>query len=133
MAWIYLQSEGTIEKAHQRVKEGILNYNKANGHRVTHLYNETITKFFLHLINLALNEDRTSSSQPSTSKKDAEDDDDDDVFVSFLAKYPFLEDRKLMYRFYSREVLHSEDAAERWVEPDRQSMPSSLKELELSK
>ena len=95
-------------------REGILNFNKANAHRITHRYNETITSFFLHLISLALDADRLSASQnPISQDNEHIDEEEDDVFASFLERYPFLEDRKLMYTFYSKAVLHSDEAADR--------------------
>ncbi|KAJ3283164.1 hypothetical protein HK104_010524 [Borealophlyctis nickersoniae] len=122
MAWIYLQSEGSPEKAYVRVKEGIKNYTKTNIERVKHRYNETITIFFLRLIHLALDADRAMGIAPYSAANE-------DAFAEFLGRYPFLEDGRMMYGYYSKDVLHGDEAVEKWVEPDKQALPNSVEEL----
>jgi hypothetical protein len=40
---------------------------------------------------------------------------------ALVARCPQLLDRDALLRFYSPEVLHSADARERWIDPDRAS------------
>jgi hypothetical protein len=40
---------------------------------------------------------------------------------ALVARCPQLLDRDALLRFYSPELLHSADARERWVAPDRRS------------
>ncbi len=47
-----------------------------------------------------------------------------DSFEEFIEHNPDLLDRKLIERFYSRELLLSEPARAAWVSPDLRALPA---------
>jgi hypothetical protein len=100
MAWIYFQGLDS-HAANEKIRHGIKQYNQANAQLIKHAYNETITSFFCHLVNLAI-------------KKDQRDGMANSDFVEFLERYPYLDNFDFIYNFYTKELLYSENAKERY-------------------
>ncbi|KAI9099276.1 flavin reductase like domain-containing protein [Phlyctochytrium arcticum] len=117
MAWNYLR-EGSLEAAYPRVKRTVMNHNATNAHLIKHGYNDTITRFYLHLIHLAF---KAEEAQNCNSD-----------FLEFLAKYPFLEDQHVITRYFSPALLKSPHAKEEFVQPDLQALPTSVDEIRRS-
>jgi flavin reductase (DIM6/NTAB) family NADH-FMN oxidoreductase RutF len=113
MAWNYLRQESlSVDRAFDMIKRGILKYNAANQHLLKNGYNETITLFFTNLMQLALQADqRLLVLKNSTDAASIPSPDDD--FLSFLKRYPFFEQQKILYTFYSKGHLYSEEAMKR--------------------
>ncbi|CAO3696156.1 unnamed protein product [Umbelopsis ramanniana] len=112
MAWNYLR-EMDKEEARPLIKRGIDSYYKANKDKVKFTYNETITEFFVELICTAVQADALSGQS------------EDNDFFEFLERYPILKDRKVINRFYSRELLHSDQSKQQFIQPDLQALPSA--------
>lgn len=93
VTYLYLSQfgeAGTLE----RLGKAILRYAAArNG---AEKYHETITQAWIRLV--------ASAAAPS--------------FESMLEAYPQLLDKNLLKRYYSSDLLMSQEARERWVEPD---------------
>ncbi|KAI8812122.1 flavin reductase like domain-containing protein [Cladochytrium replicatum] len=143
MAWIYLNELGNKEAAFPIVKEGIERYNTANAEHIVHGYNETITSFFLHLIDLAVHADRhnrliqqklskiqskNEGNREVAGEVAAEEPGDDD-FLEFLDRYPFLEDGRLIGLYYSKGRIMSNEAKISWIEPDLRPLPQNMTDL----
>ena len=62
-------------------------------------YHETLTRFWMHQVQSRL--DRSLCLCESVRQIQAQ-----------------LSDKNLVYQYYSKEILHSPEAKERWVEPD---------------
>ncbi|KAI8823775.1 flavin reductase like domain-containing protein, partial [Fimicolochytrium jonesii] len=114
MAWIYLRESTKKEDAFPKIKKAIQTHNAANAHLIKHGYNETITWFYLHLIDLALKDHHLhSSASASSSSSITPAVNQNEDFLDFIARYPVLEDRRVVGRYYSADVLRSEGARER--------------------
>ncbi|XP_050391042.1 uncharacterized protein LOC126810107 isoform X1 [Patella vulgata] len=103
MAWNYIKQYGK-DKATQYIKLGIQKFNEKNLDKIKTGYHETITMFFIHLVTDAIN-----------SK--------DMTFEEFIHKNPHLQDNSLLFTYYSKEVLSSEAARHRFIQPDKKSLP----------
>ncbi|TPX63248.1 hypothetical protein SpCBS45565_g06763 [Spizellomyces sp. 'palustris'] len=125
MAWIYLREAGSKEAAYPYIKKAILTHNATNAHLIKHPYNETITRFYLHLIDLAVRNDNHSGNTKSNEPCDPIPD-----FLEFLSKHPFLEDRSVIGRYYSPATLISDQAKTTWLGPDRNPLPDSVEKLD---
>ncbi len=92
------------EEALNSLRRGICRLNEIHGtpNTTTGGYHETITRFYVVLIDRFLN---------STDK----DRSFDALAAEFIAKYP---DSKVPLDYYSRELLYSVTARATWVEPD---------------
>ncbi|KAL1921698.1 uncharacterized protein VTP21DRAFT_10340 [Calcarisporiella thermophila] len=118
MAWNYIRSRGK-QVASPLIKEGIRKYNARNPH-LSHPYHETITSFFIHIIDLAVQADKRRLG-----------DEEVDNFFEFMRRHPNLADRKYIHQYFSQDVLRSERSRQEFVEPDLKPLPSSLNEGEL--
>lgn len=132
-------------------RDGIQKYNTSNAHRITHRYNDTITRFFLSIIQLALQDQQLQHPETAPAlENDIDPADSETDFSKFLERYSFLENKKMMYAYYSVETLHGDEAAERylsacvkrrlpmyfmlffitsWVQPDKRPLPTTIDEL----
>ncbi len=100
VTWLYLRQFGESE-TRERLGKAILRYAAArNG---AQKYHETITQAWIRLV----------------SKANA------DNFEAMLAEHPHLLDKNLLNRYYSPALLQSQEARERWVEPDREALSLS--------
>jgi len=98
LAWCYARYLPFQEGA-QKVAEGIKQFaarNNAGG-----LYHETITMFWVSEIYKAV------PFCPAPS------------FIRFVEKNPWLRDKTYINRFYSEELLKTDQAKREWVNPDR--------------
>lgn len=118
MAWNYLRHDQSLaplsikEGAFDMIKRGIQKCNAANQHLLKNGYNETITFFYTNLMRLALEADqlqlhRTSSSKLMTLSSSADD------FIEFLHRHAFFEDQMILHKFYSKDLLYSQEAMTR--------------------
>ena len=94
MAWNYLRESG-CEHGTEMIRQGIQKYNAKNG--VLH-YHETVTLFFVRLIDMAIAE------YPSAVD-----------FASFLRAYPALEKADILHAFYSEAALKDPLAKQQYV------------------
>jgi len=103
MAWLYLRASGW-ERGQEQIRQGIQQFAAALG--ADRKYHETITVFWARLVNHAINCD------PGI-----------DSFDVFIERYPFLLNGKLQASHYSRDLIASEAARQRWIEPDLLPLP----------
>lgn len=99
MAWVHL-SHYQADEATRRVCDGVRDLASAFG--APEKYSHTLTIAFMRIINQRM------QGQPAGE------------FESFLDANPDLvrDAQSLLLRHYSRERLNSEEARQRWVEPD---------------
>jgi hypothetical protein len=98
LAWLHLARE-PFETALDRVRSGIQVF--AKYHNLSGVYHETITTAWVHLL---------ATHQESS-------------FIEFLAVNESRLSSNLMHRFWTPEILASQEARSRWVPPDRQELP----------
>lgn len=103
LAWIYLQSLGEAEAGHRMsaaIRRFAARYGKGDK------YHETVTLAWLRLVAGAIARipQHTSLEQLTMA-------------------FPELLDKRTLERFYSRALLESDAARDRWVEPDLQPLP----------
>ena len=104
LAWIQIRRLG-LRRALEAVTAAIRQFAAGHGHGDR--YHETMTRFWLLVVDLGI------SGHPTLA------------FDELLAAEPHLLDKNLPYRHWSRERMGSEDARQRWVEPDVRLMPAS--------
>jgi hypothetical protein len=97
LAWIYL-SRFPLEQARLKLTQAILRYATHVG--AAHIYNETLTCFWLYRV------EQARRKLPEAG------------FEMYIAQNPDLLDKNLPFQYYSRECLESEAARREWVEPD---------------
>lgn len=97
VTWLYLRQFGEAG-TRERLGPAILRYAAARNGSAK--YHETITQAWIELV----------------AKANA------DSFDAMLAEHPHLLDKNLLGRFYSPALLQSQEARERWVEPDREAL-----------
>ncbi len=103
LAWTYLKRyEG--DELHRAVASAIRHV--AAKHGAPGKYHETITRFWVHVVALH----RAASGAAS--------------FDQFMAENPALLDSRLLGRHYSRELIGSSGARNRWAPPDLCELPS---------
>ncbi len=111
MAWNYLREHGR-DAGSVLIRQGIQRYNEKNKDLVRGGYHETMTLFFVHVIDLAVR-----------ATPDVAD------FSDFLARFPALADRKLIEQYYSRDRLRAPAAKTGWLPPDLRPLPTTSAEL----
>jgi hypothetical protein len=79
----------------------------AAAHGAERKYHETITEFWIRLVRHA------RKARPQI-----------DDFDEFLDTFPLLLDKTIAARHWSAELLRSNDARERWREPDLRRLPA---------
>lgn len=104
MAWLYL-SRLPFADALQKVRTGIQRYNRSLGN--TTGYHDTITVAFVRVIAHRMQ--------------------DGEGYTAFRERHPDVLDRKLpaLLRYYTEARLKSAEATERFVDPDREPLPSA--------
>jgi hypothetical protein len=102
IALSYLQrSRLTVEEATTRMREALYRYlDHYAGDR--QIYNETITRFWIELVNSFL--ERTDTARPLV-----------DICNELIESFG---NSNLIYDYFSREHLLSKEARTAWVEPD---------------
>ncbi|KAF7732356.1 hypothetical protein EC973_005252 [Apophysomyces ossiformis] len=113
MAWNYLRDLGK-ENAAPTIKKTIRAHFEKNASK-KQMYHETITSFYIHLIDLAIQ---------------AEGDEDD--FFTFIHHFPALGNPRTIDTYYSPALLKSAEARHRFVPPDLKPLPSRLTPIEKS-
>src|SRR5438552_8329196 len=103
LAWVQIRRLG-LEQASEVVTKGIRHF--ATHHGSAERYNETMTRFWLRVVNLGI------SRHPELT------------FDELLAAEPHLLDKNLPFRHWSRERMGSAGARHRRVEPDLRLMPA---------
>jgi hypothetical protein len=98
VAWVYLWEAASTEDALPRMRQAIRRFAEAAG--VSHKYHETITVLWMRLL-------AGVKARGATGE-----------LAEVLHAYPALADKELPLHYYSREVLFSEEARARWIEPD---------------
>jgi hypothetical protein len=101
-AWYFLKLD--TRTAEERMREGLLKFIRHHGKNAHH---ETITEFWLRLVNHRVRQVETSR--------------DSIALVNEIVAS--LSDKNLIYQHYSRKLLESPDAKARWVAPDLAPMP----------
>ncbi len=104
LAWIQIRRLG-LARALEAVTAAIRQFAAGHGHGDR--YHETMTRFWLLVVAMGI------SRHPTLA------------FDELLAAEPHLLDKNLPYRHWSRERMGSEDARQRWLEPDLRLMPAS--------
>jgi len=108
LAWVQIRRLG-LDEASEVVTTGIRRF--AAHHGGIERYNDTMTRFWLRLVNLGI------SRHPEL------------IFDELLAAEPHLLDKNLPFRHWSRERMKRDDAKQRWVEPDLLPIPPAWAHL----
>jgi hypothetical protein len=103
LAWCYL-GHHDVEAANRAIAQAIRHV--AALHGAPDKYHETITRAWVHLVA----RHRATSGAAS--------------FDEFIAENPRLLDRHLLDRHYSRELIMSDAARARWIDPDLRALPA---------
>jgi hypothetical protein len=98
LAWLHLARE-PFDTALERVRNGIQTF--AKHHNLSGLYHETITTAWMHLL--------------ATHQENS--------FEEFLRANESFLNSNLLHRFWTAEILASQEARNSWVPPDRQELP----------
>jgi hypothetical protein len=93
-----------FEEALSRMRSSLLRF---TAHHRVKGYHETITRFWLELVVAHLG--KTSAGVCLT-----------DVVNELIRTYP---DKNILFDYYTREVVMSDEARERWVTPDLKALP----------
>jgi hypothetical protein len=104
LAWIQIRRLG-LERASDAVAGAIQQFAAHHGH--ADRYHETMTRFWLRVVGLGINRHPTLG------------------FDELLAAEPHLLDKNLPFSHWTRERMGSDEARQRWVEPDLQLIPAS--------
>jgi hypothetical protein len=104
LAWLVIERHGP-ELAAEIVGDGLRRMAAAQGQSV--LYNDTMTRFWIRLVVHVRN-----VKGPLVG------------FDGAIELVPMLLDKGLPFRHWSRELMFSAEARERWVEPDLLPMPA---------
>jgi flavin reductase len=104
MAWLYVRRLGP-ELAIERAAEGIRALAQANGQPT--LYHDTVTRAWVYLVADAI------TRSPSAS------------FEGFMRRNPQLVDKRLLFEYYSPDVLSSAHARATWIAPDVAPIPGA--------
>ncbi|MBV8171367.1 MAG: hypothetical protein JO219_05480 [Candidatus Eremiobacteraeota bacterium] len=103
-AWLYIHERGPIA-AERAMLETIARFASAHGHSAK--FHHTLTAAWVRLV-----------AAHVACHREAR-------FDELIALDDRLLDKDLPLRFYSRELLFSEMARARWMEPDLQALPTS--------
>ena len=100
VAVVYLYA-ADLESAMNRMRATLKRF--AGHHKVSGLYHETLTRFWLQQVDQRV--DRALCLSESVKQVQAQ-----------------LNDKNLPFEYYSRERLHSAEAKEKWLAPDLKSL-----------
>ena len=98
VAYLYASD---LQAAMERMRASLKRF--AAHHGVTGLYHETLTRFWLLQVEQRL--DRSECLEQSVSKVQEQ-----------------LSDKNLAFEYYSRERIDSQEARDKWLEPDRRKL-----------
>ncbi len=103
MAWLQMERSSSFDEALERIRKGIMTFNSS----VQSVgYHETITIAFARLIH--------SMRQERTTQGDWRD---------FLKHHADLLSKDCLLEYYTADVLASDEARQRFVEPNRKQLP----------
>jgi hypothetical protein len=102
LAWLQIRRLG-LERASETVAGGIQHF--AAHHGKADRYHDTMTRFWLRAVAVGI------SRHPQLS------------FDQLLETEPHLLEKDLPFRHWSRELMGTEEARRRWVEPDLRPIP----------
>lgn len=105
VAWVYLAEVG-LGVAVDRMREGIVRFDEATQPDNACNYHETITRFWLEMVA------RARQEGPA-----------DESFEAFCERCPELLNKRLILQYFTQPTIVSDEARERWIEPDRQALP----------
>ncbi|MBS1997318.1 MAG: hypothetical protein JSS86_13450 [Cyanobacteria bacterium SZAS LIN-2] len=108
MAWLQMERASTYEEALQKIRTGIMTFNKA----IQSVgYHETVTVAFARLIY-----DRRQADPGGTT------------WLDFLARNGDLlsKESPILHLYYSPEILATDEARRIFVAPDRKPLPEPL-------
>ena len=94
-----------------KVREGIRKFNSTNRDKIIFGYSETISVFYLSMVNNAIKDSPADSLES---------------FEEFLSRNPHLQDTSLPFSYYSKEVFLSEEAKRTFVPPDVKNFDNLL-------
>ncbi|GAB1611253.1 uncharacterized protein LOC115209929, partial [Argonauta hians] len=104
LIWSEIKEHGVVDHTHH-IRENLqknIPINNSNWH-------ETVISFYIDLVQIAL---KANIGQIST-------------FEEFVQKnQEFLKPRELLYSYYSEHVLNSEQSKQRYILPDKKSLPA---------
>ena len=103
LAWLVLPKHSRIE-AESMVAREIRRFAVANGD--SNRYHDTLTCFWVHVVGHAI------ENAPEARSID-----------DLLARFPYLLDKSLPYRYWRAETFNSDRARAGWVEPDLVPVP----------
>jgi hypothetical protein len=103
LAWLVLRRHG-LEETLPLLSNGIRNYAFSKG--ATTKYNETLTQFWIRLMNHAI---QTKDSPGE--------------FDQLLNAFPILQNKQVPFQHWRPETLNSDVARSNWVEPDLLPLP----------
>jgi len=114
LAYLYLRRHAPDE-AMEKLRAGIKAHNAAHGipDRIDSGYHETMTRAWLRLVQLALEEHGPAASADE-----------------FCEQHPELSQKNALRFFYSRDRFLSPEAKRRFVEPDLAPLPRSRRARE---
>lgn len=102
LTWLYLRRHG-FEGAARRISKALQALAAAHG--ASAKYNETLTLFWIRLVEAAMAPDTATD------------------FEAFITAHPALLDKQLPQRFYRPETLASPQARAGWIAPDLAGAP----------
>jgi len=103
LAWIQIRRLG-LPRAAEAVTTAIRQFATRHGHGDR--YHETMTRFWLRVVGMGITRHPTLH------------------FNELLAAEPHLLDKNLPYRHWSRELMGSDEARQRWLDPDVLELPA---------
>ncbi|KAI8374636.1 flavin reductase like domain-containing protein [Radiomyces spectabilis] len=116
MAWNYLRDQPR-DQAEPLIKKIIHSHFEKNP-TTKQKYHETITSFYIGLIDLAMQ---------SHQMNDLKDQDD---FFDFMEKFPVLTDPRTIQSYYSPQLLSSDQARREFVPPDLKPFPTTVPSIQ---
>ena len=106
VAWVYVREGPTFDAAIARMRDAIRRF--AAAANAAQKYHETITVLWMRLLAEA------AARVPPCE------------LAELLERCPELADKDLPLKYYSRELLFSEQARAAWIEPDQLPTPQEL-------
>lgn len=106
VAWEYLRETRDVAAVVERMREGILRFDEATDPENLCNYHETMTRFWVHVLDAAMREASAAES-----------------FDELLVRRADLLNKRLILEYFSQPVIVSEESRERWVEPDVRPLP----------
>lgn len=110
---VWYLRRASLAEANQRMRAGLLRFLEHHGVD-QNKYNETITRFWIALVSVVVD----GFQAPIT------------LVESANAVTEALGDSRLIFDYYTKERLSSEEARTGWIGPDLQNLPSSMRSWE---